>query len=229
MRPGVGAGEGGLVLTRLFSLSLRLSHRSVLRCRVLALSMAAQSTAGGHFDCFVGGAQEEALWRHSSLPCSVWPLRALDDAREFPTAADGDGPAYTTARAATAAFPMSAVGAVYSPCVAITRDGSGRALPAEQVCACSVVSLAAQDARSAPFDPELAAQKIRTVLHVAAERGHDALVLGALGCGVFQNPPASPDPWFRSRDVVRARLDMERSRAAGSGRRALAQRSHHRV
>ena len=27
------------------------------------------------------------------------------------------------------------------------------------------------------------------MLHVAAAHGHNTLVLGALGCGVFQNPP----------------------------------------
>ncbi|KAF7594176.1 hypothetical protein BBP40_010025 [Aspergillus hancockii] len=31
--------------------------------------------------------------------------------------------------------------------------------------------------------------KMRLVLRIAAEHGHDQLVLGALGCGVFANPP----------------------------------------
>eukprot|EP00873_Tetraselmis_striata_P033730 jgi/Tetstr1/453994/TSEL_040913.t1 len=31
--------------------------------------------------------------------------------------------------------------------------------------------------------------KIRTILQVAARRGHDAVVLGALGCGAWKSPP----------------------------------------
>jgi uncharacterized protein (TIGR02452 family) len=33
------------------------------------------------------------------------------------------------------------------------------------------------------------AVKIRTVLQVAARHGHDAIVLGALGCGAWKCPP----------------------------------------
>jgi uncharacterized protein (TIGR02452 family) len=35
------------------------------------------------------------------------------------------------------------------------------------------------------------------VLAVARDRGHDALVLGAWGCGVFRNDPAAVAGWFR--------------------------------
>jgi uncharacterized protein (TIGR02452 family) len=32
------------------------------------------------------------------------------------------------------------------------------------------------------------AKKIRTLLSIAVENGHDAIILGALGCGAFKNP-----------------------------------------
>lgn len=31
--------------------------------------------------------------------------------------------------------------------------------------------------------------KIRTILRIGLQNGHDSLVLGALGCGAFCNPP----------------------------------------
>ncbi len=33
-------------------------------------------------------------------------------------------------------------------------------------------------------------KKIRTILRIGLQNGHDSLVLGALGCGAFRNPPA---------------------------------------
>ncbi len=36
---------------------------------------------------------------------------------------------------------------------------------------------------------EPAKNKIRTILRIGLGNGHDALVLGALGCGAFRNPP----------------------------------------
>ena len=35
----------------------------------------------------------------------------------------------------------------------------------------------------------LAKNKIRTILRIGLKHGHDSLVLGALGCGAFCNPP----------------------------------------
>lgn len=35
------------------------------------------------------------------------------------------------------------------------------------------------------------AKKIETIFSVAVENGHDSLVLSALGCGAFSNPPLS--------------------------------------
>lgn len=40
-----------------------------------------------------------------------------------------------------------------------------------------------------PADEELLRNKIRLLLHAADERGYTCLILGALGCGAFNNPP----------------------------------------
>lgn len=42
---------------------------------------------------------------------------------------------------------------------------------------------------SRPSDRELTKIKMRLCLRMAAQRGHGLLVLGALGCGAFRNPP----------------------------------------
>jgi uncharacterized protein (TIGR02452 family) len=44
--------------------------------------------------------------------------------------------------------------------------------------------------RLASPDREITARKIRTILRIAHCHRHDALVLSALGCGAFANPPA---------------------------------------
>ena len=36
---------------------------------------------------------------------------------------------------------------------------------------------------------EMIKNKIRTILRIGLQNGHDSLVLGALGCGAFCNPP----------------------------------------
>eukprot|EP00760_Papus_ankaliazontas_P031493 PhM_4_TR5308/c0_g1_i2/m.25046 len=53
------------------------------------------------------------------------------------------------------------------------------------------LTVAAQDLRpyGSVFDYDLLVEKIRTLLFMAMEAGCDSLVLGALGCGAFRNPP----------------------------------------
>ena len=65
----------------------------------------------------------------------------------------------------------------------------------------SVVSVAAQDLRpgrrySKPFDKDLLYEKLRAILSVCAEHGHDAVVLGAIGCGAFQQDPRTVAAYF---------------------------------
>ncbi|MFT5683611.1 MAG: hypothetical protein ACI8RZ_004543, partial [Myxococcota bacterium] len=39
-------------------------------------------------------------------------------------------------------------------------------------------------------------ERIRRVLSVMATQGHDTIVLGAWGCGVFRNEPVDVSGWF---------------------------------
>jgi uncharacterized protein (TIGR02452 family) len=100
-------------------------------------------------------------------------------------------------------YPIPSLSAIYSPNVLIIRDASsaGHALRCSDISSCpvtSVISIAAlrhpsltDDGRKFKNEGQRAEtkRKIRLVLRLAASKGHKKLVLGALGCGVFSNPP----------------------------------------
>jgi uncharacterized protein (TIGR02452 family) len=41
-----------------------------------------------------------------------------------------------------------------------------------------------------PADREITKEKIRGIFKIGLEKKHDSLLVGALGCGAFHNPPA---------------------------------------
>ncbi|KAJ0162760.1 hypothetical protein CTA2_4037 [Colletotrichum tanaceti] len=114
-------------------------------------------------------------------------------------------------------YPLRRRGGLYSPDVLVIRAdmASGHALlvppvPPVDLPVVSVLSVAAirrpelkkrQVAAAAaggggeewefarPADRALTKDKMRLCLRMAASRGHGLLVLGALGCGAFHNPP----------------------------------------
>jgi uncharacterized protein (TIGR02452 family) len=142
------------------------------------LNMANEWAVGGVW-CHARGSQEESLMRRSSLPLSLWPRRSPDDHRMR-----------GFVERAEAFFPMSEAGVVYSPHVLVLRGADEALLPEAETCTLSVLSVAAQDLRwGTTFDEALTEEKIRSMLYVASEKGHDALVLGAFGCGAFGNDP----------------------------------------
>ena len=82
----------------------------------VVLNMANEFNCGGGW-CDKKGSQEEALFRASSLPLSLWPHRRADDDRlaEY----DQHLPR------AEAYYPLTECGVIYSPEVHILRDASG--------------------------------------------------------------------------------------------------------
>ncbi|KAK1990957.1 hypothetical protein LX36DRAFT_375425 [Colletotrichum falcatum] len=106
-------------------------------------------------------------------------------------------------------YPLKRRGGVYTPDVVVVRGdmaGGHRLLVPDGVAyadlpVVSVLSVAAirrpevvrrrQDAYvfARAADRELTKEKMRLCLRMAASRGHSLLVLGALGCGAFRNPP----------------------------------------
>jgi uncharacterized protein (TIGR02452 family) len=153
------------------------------RTDVLCLNFASAKNPGGGF---LGGAQaqEESLARASGL------FACLETARPYYDANRQCGTCLYTHHL------------VYSPAVPVFRDDSDQMLAAP----CMVAFLTApavnagavrrnEPANTGQIEPVMR-ERIRRVLTVAAAHGHTTLVLGAWGCGVFQNDPAQVAEWF---------------------------------
>jgi len=138
---------------------------------VAALNFASARHPGGGF---LNGAraQEESLCRASALyPCLV------GDAMYERRTDDG----------------LYSDWVIYSPAVPVFRGDDGELLSAPypvSFLTCAAVNAKVARARRSE-DAILAAmtRRVDRVLAVAAAHGHDALVLGAWGCGVFANDP----------------------------------------
>ena len=173
--PGSALGAGNLARTRVLRRDSTDAGLALARAglRPLVLNMADVRRPGG---CVAagGGMQEESLFRRSNYHRSLAP----------------------------AFYPINADEAVYSPGVLVFRAGEeagfARAEPeALAFVACPGVSMPARD-RLGDADAEALARKVRLILRVAREHGHDALVLGALGCGAFGCPAAHVARVFRA-------------------------------
>ena len=95
---------------------------------------------------------------------------------------------------------------IYSPDVPVFRDDSGQLLPELYLCsfitAPAVNAGAVRDQEQRFIESEME-RRVEKVLAIAAGHGHDAVVLGAWGCGVFKNDPEMIADLFRSALVTR--------------------------
>ncbi|KAI1862866.1 hypothetical protein JX265_008912 [Neoarthrinium moseri] len=160
--------------------------------RVVVLNLASDKNPGGGW-LNGSSAQEEALCYRSSLSLSLH--------RRY--------------------YPWAARSGLYTRDVVIIRraQSQGHGLlvprtPADQLPVVSVVSVAGirrpevvsgaggsglEERFARPRDRALTKDKMRLVLRIAAAQGHELLVLGAIGCGAFGNPP---------REVARCWLEV---------------------
>lgn len=143
--------------------------------RVVALNFASAKHPGGGF---LGGAraQEESLCRSSGLYACI-----------------NGNPMYAFHARQGGGFYSNY--AIYSPDVPVFFTDAGNPLPKAYVCSfitSPAVNAGAylQDnrANAATVEAEMA-DRVEKVLTIAAGHGHDTLVLGAWGCGVFRNDP----------------------------------------
>lgn len=151
--------------------------------RVLGLNFASAKNPGGGF---LNGsqAQEESLARASGLYACIAPLREMYEFnRRFPSSLYSD---YM----------------IYSPDVPVFRDDADSLL--EQAYLVSFVTAPAVNAgavarnerQNLPRIESIMLARMEYLLALAVIHGHDTLVLGAWGCGVFANNPAEVARWF---------------------------------
>jgi uncharacterized protein (TIGR02452 family) len=132
------------------------------------LNMASEFVAGGGWRGN-GSAQEECLFRQSTLALSLEPLQ-----QTF--------------------YPIPTGGGIYSPRVLVWANPGEIPKEKDEMSLVSVVSVPGvrnpilkngwmQEPEIKQFE-----EKIRTIFRIAVDNGHDSLVLGALGCGCFRCP-----------------------------------------
>jgi uncharacterized protein (TIGR02452 family) len=154
--------------------------------KVYALNFASAKNAGGGF---LGGAQaqEESLARASGLYACL--LQAPDY--------------YATHRSLSTCLYTDNM--IYSPQVPVFRNDKGDLLPEYYLVSFITSPAVNQNGMKAkPEKPEAFAQipavmraRIEKILSLAVVQGYEAIVLGAWGCGVFQNQPLEVAGYFR--------------------------------
>lgn len=152
------------------------------------LNMASASHPGGGVENG-SGAQEEQLCRRSTLLLTLYQFKR-DKARAYPQLHIPNQ---------RKQYPLHPhFDGIYSPDVIFFREAEGRNYRlSDNPFRASVISVAGvahppldKNGLMFPREQEQTKDKIRTILRIAMEHCHDALVLGALGCGAFGNPPA---------------------------------------
>ena len=142
-------------------------------------------------------AQEEELCRRSTLAISLYQF-------SLPGGRFGDLADMVRVKRRDERYPMdNTYGGIYSPDITFFRatKDEGYALLDEPFKA-AVISVASlnynpkhghntlDNGNIPEADKPILKEKIRTILRIGALKGHDSLVLGALGCGAFCTPPA---------------------------------------
>lgn len=171
--------------------------------RPALLNFAHGYNCGGGFE-HAGGSQEEDIFRKTSLFLSLWPHRRSDDGPSVLKRGTWIGDYDHDLPRKQPFYQHTECGGIYSPQVCVVRNLSERghplldATPCQDLTTFAVLTVAAQHVGfDGSFNPKLLFQKARTILWMAASCGHDSVVLGAFGCGYFNNPPDFVAETFR--------------------------------
>lgn len=142
-----------------------------------------QKPGGGVYNG--AGAQEENLFRRTNLFQSMYQFSPYAREYSLPTS--------------PYQYPLDRnYGGVYTPDVVVFRGEEKDGYPLlNEYYQIGVISVPGMnrprlepDGSVAPNLIEGIKNKIRTILNIGVLHHHDSLVLGALGCGAFRNPPA---------------------------------------
>lgn len=148
------------------------------------LNMASRRNPGG--GVYTGaGAQEETIFRRTNIFRSMYQFAPF--AGEYGI------------RQSAQQYPLDRnFGGVYTPSVTVFREEESNGFRLmEEPRELGFISVAGMNRPQLRTDGMIAdhlvepiRHKIRTILRIGLIHGHDSLVLGALGCGAFRNPPA---------------------------------------
>jgi uncharacterized protein (TIGR02452 family) len=159
-----------------------LRGKGVPESDIVVLNMANENTPGGWY-LTGAGAQEEALCRRSSLYATIGPGHGF--------------------------HPIRQPGAIFSPDVLVMRKSDEQGceqLHPYQMWWTSVISVAAVFRPPLSIfgndfarmeDKEEMRARIKTLFRVIVWSGKKSLVLSALGCGAFRNPPEAVAQLFK--------------------------------
>ncbi len=180
--PRAGTPEFHVSNTTTLAAARQLSAGDTSRS-VLCLNFASAKNPGGGF---LGGsqAQEESLARATALHACISPKQGY----------------YDTNRACGTCLYTDHM--IYSPSVPVFRNDNDELLSTPYVA--SIITAPAVNAGALRNNEphhiskisEIMLGRIAKVLSLAVVHGHRQLVLGAWGCGVFKNDPASVADWF---------------------------------
>ena len=143
------------------------------------------------------GAQEEELCRRSTLAISLYQF-------SLPGGRYGDLADMVGVKRRAARYPTdNTYGGIYRPGITFFRGTADQGyVLLEETFQAAVISVASlnynpkhghntlDNGNIPESDKPVLKEKIRTILRIGALKGHDSLVLGALGCGAFCTPPA---------------------------------------
>ena len=141
----------------------------------LLLNFACERNPGGGVETGAG-AQEESLFRRTNLCLTLRPDM----------------------------YPILDHEGIYTPAATVFRDSEDANCDYLKTPWCGAFSTVPglrrpqlENGRLKPYDVSRLQKKIHIICQMGAQHGHDVLVLGALGCGAWMNPPAHVAEIFR--------------------------------
>lgn len=158
----------------------------------ILLNMANRKIPG--FGLIQGGTQEDALFRRTTLFLSLYQFYKNYHKDCLPFLEEGT----CKIEQQESQYPISEnLGVIYSSGIYVFRDdeetGYRYLNSPSQISIMSTAGIfrpkLTDNNRLNAFDENRLSEKIRTIFRIAIMHNHDSMVLGALGCGAFANPP----------------------------------------